>query len=94
MVSFLAEKDSHKKGIMGMGFWVWLVCYLKCTRMICLSLLKGVTIEDICKEIRALDASKATQSDDIPTKIIKNNSGSFSRFFQGNFDNAIEISTF
>ena len=44
--------------------------------------------------MRALDASKATQSDDIPTKIIKNNSGSFSRFFQGNFDNAIEISTF
>ena len=28
---------------------------------------KLVTIEDICKEIRALDASKATQSDDIPT---------------------------
>ena len=94
MVSFLAEKDSHKKGIMGMGFWVWLVRYLKCTRMICLSLLKGVTIEDICKEIRALDASKATQSDDIPTKIIKNNSGIFSRFFLAKLNNAIETSTF
>ena len=39
--------------------------------------VKLVTIEDICKEIRVLDASKATQSDDIPTKIIKNNSGHF-----------------
>ena len=35
---------------------------------------KLVTIEDICKEILALDGSKATQSDDMPTKIIKNNS--------------------
>ena len=48
---------------------------------------KLVTIEDICKEIRALDASKATQRDDIPTKI---NSDNFSRFFQVNFNNAIE----
>ena len=55
---------------------------------------KLVTIEDICKEIRALDASKVTQSDDIPTKIIKNNSDIFSRFFQANFNNAIETSTF
>ena len=55
---------------------------------------KLVTIEDICKEIRALDASKATQSYDIPTKIIKNNSDIFSRFFQANFNNAIETSTF
>ena len=55
---------------------------------------KLVTTEDICKEIRALDASKATQSDDIPTKIVKNNSDIFSRFFQVNFDNAIETSTF
>ena len=52
---------------------------------------KLVTIEDICKEIRALDASKATQRDDIPTKI---NSDNFSRFFQVNFNNAIETSTF
>ena len=55
---------------------------------------KLVTIEDICKEIRALDASKATQSDDIPTKIIKNNPGIFSRLFQANFNNGIETSTF
>ena len=55
---------------------------------------KLVSIEDICKEIRALDASKATQSDGIPIKIIKNNSNIFSRFFQANFNNAIETSTF
>ena len=38
---------------------------------------KLVTIEDICKEILALDASKATQSNDMSTKIIKNNSDIF-----------------
>ena len=41
-----------------------------------------------------LDASKATQSDDIPTKITKNNSDIFCRFFQANFNNAIELTTF
>ena len=56
--------------------------------------LKLVTTEDICKEIRALDSSKATQSDDLPTTIIKNNSDIFSTFFQANFNNAIETSTF
>ena len=54
---------------------------------------KLVTIEDICKEIRALDALKATQSDDIPIKIIKDNSDIFSRF-QANFNNAVKTSTF
>ena len=41
---------------------------------------KLVTTEDICEEILALDVSKATQSDDMPTKIIKNNSDIFSKF--------------
>ena len=41
-----------------------------------------------------LDASKATQSDDIPTKITKNNSDIFSKFFQENFNKAIKTSTF
>ena len=53
-----------------------------------------VNIEDICKEILALDASKATQRDDIPTKIIKNNFDIFSKFFQANLNNTIQISTF
>ena len=38
---------------------------------------KSVTIEDICKEILALATSKATQSDDMSTNIIKNNSDNF-----------------
>ena len=55
---------------------------------------KLVTIEDICKEILALDASKATQSNDMSTKIIKNNSDIFSKFFQANLNNTIVRSTF
>ena len=55
---------------------------------------KLVTVEDICKEILAIDASKATQSDDMPTKIIKNNPNIFSKFFQANLNNTIETSTF
>ena len=53
-----------------------------------------VTTEDICKEIRALDALKAIQSNDRSIKIIKNNSEIFSRLFQANFNNAIETRTF
>ena len=45
-------------------------------------IFKSVTIESICKEIPALDALRATQSDDIPTKIVKNNSDIFSFFFK------------
>ena len=41
---------------------------------------KLVTIEDISKEIPALNASKPTQSDEMPTKIIENNSDIFSKF--------------
>ena len=55
---------------------------------------KLVTIGDVCKEILALDASKATQSDDMSTKIIKNNSDIFSNFFQANLHNTIETSIF
>ena len=54
---------------------------------------KLVIIEGICKEILALDASRATQSDDIPSKIIKNNSHIFSKIFS-RINNAIEKSTF
>ena len=55
---------------------------------------KLATIEDICKEISGLDASKATQSDGIPIKIIKNNFDIFSKFFQANLNNIIETTTF
>ena len=39
-------------------------------------------MENICKDMLALDASKATQSDDRPTKIIKNNFDIFLIFFK------------
>ena len=51
-------------------------------------------MEDICKEIRALDAWEAIQSDDTTTKFIKNNFDIFSRFLQANLNNTIETSTF
>ena len=45
-------------------------------------------------EIVALDALKATQRVDTPTKIIENNYKIFPIFFsQANFNNAIETST-
>ena len=55
---------------------------------------KFLTIEDICKDTLALDASKATQSNDMPTQIIKNNSDIFSKFFQASLNKTIEASTF
>ena len=55
---------------------------------------KLVTIEDICKEILALDVSKATQCNGMPTKTIKKNFDSFSKFIQANLNNTIERSTF
>ena len=38
--------------------------------------------------------AKATQSDDMPIKIIKTNSDIFSKFFQANLNNTTEKSTF
>ena len=55
---------------------------------------KVVTIEGICKEIVGLVNSKATQGNDMHTKIIKNSSDIFSNFFQANLNNAIETATF
>ena len=55
---------------------------------------KLVTIEDTCKEILVLGASKATQKNDIPTKIIQNNSDIFPKLFQAKLNNTIETSTF
>ena len=45
-------------------------------------------------QIITIDASNATQSDDIPTKIIKNYSDTFSKFFQENFNKVIETNSF
>ena len=45
-----------------------------------------VSYEDIIKEIQNLDASKACQDTDVPTKIIKNNSDIFYDFIYQNFN--------
>ena len=42
----------------------------------------------------ALNVSKATQSDDMRSKIIKKNPDIFFKFFQANLSNTIEISAF
>ena len=49
---------------------------------------------DVCTEILALDASKASQGNHIPTKITKNNRNTLSKFFQANFNNIIITNTF
>ena len=53
-----------------------------------------VTKEDVIKEINNLDASKASQEDDIPTKIIKENSDIFSNFICQSFSNMIDVYIF
>ena len=52
-----------------------------------------ITKEDVIKEIN-LDASKASQEDDIPTKIIKENSDIFSNFICQSFNNMIDVCIF
>ena len=55
---------------------------------------KLVAIEDLYKQLLALDALNATQSNEMATKIIKNNSDIFSKFFEANLNSTIETSTF
>ena len=53
-----------------------------------------ITKEDVIKEIKNLNASKASQEDDIPTKIIKENSDIFSNFIYQGFNNMIDVCIF
>ena len=46
------------------------------------------------KETNNLKTNKATQSIDIPTKIIKKNSDIFGRFIFGNYNNCLSYSIF
>ena len=56
---------------------------------------KLVTIKMFVRKYQlSFDASKATQSDDIATIIIKNDFDNFSKFFQANLNNTIETSIF
>ena len=51
----------------------------------------NITKEDVIQEIKNLDATKASQKDDIPTKIIKENSDVFSNYIYNSFNNMIDI---
>ena len=53
-----------------------------------------VSYEEALKEIQKLDASKACQDTDVPTKIIKSNSDIFGDFIYQNFNDAIENDMF
>ena len=46
------------------------------------------------KEILKLDVNKASQSSDIPIKILRENSDYFSNFLCNSFNNSIKLSTF
>ena len=53
-----------------------------------------ITKEDVIKEIKNLDVLKALQEDDIPTKIITENSDIFSNFIYQSFNNMIDVCIF
>ena len=55
---------------------------------------RHVSLDEITKEIKRLDAKKACQDTDIPTKVIKNNSDIFADFFFLNLNNCITSSVF
>ena len=50
--------------------------------------------DEIMKEINNLKTNKATQSTDIPTKLIKENSDIFGDFIFGNYNNYVSYSIF
>ena len=55
---------------------------------------RKVTLTEIINEIKNLDESKATQSNDIQTKVIEENCDIFATFITENFNNMIENSVF
>ena len=55
---------------------------------------KNVSLRDVKEVTREIDASKASQLLDIPTKIIKQNADIFSEFFFVNINHSINHSTF
>ena len=56
--------------------------------------MRKVTLTEIINEIKNSDESKATQSNDIPTKVIKENYDIFATFNTENFDSMTENSVF
>ena len=55
---------------------------------------RKVTLTEITNEIKNLDESKATQSNGIPAKVIKENYDIFAAFITENFNSMIENSVF
>ena len=53
-----------------------------------------VSYEEVLNEIRKLQTTKTTQQNDIPTKILKENSEVFARYFHKNINFCIENSIF
>ena len=51
-----------------------------------------VSYEEVLKEIKNLQTAKTTQQNDIPTKILKENSEVFARYFYENINFCIENS--
>ena len=56
--------------------------------------LSYVSYEEVLNEIRKLQTTKTTQQNDIPTKILKENSEVFARYFHKNINFCIENSIF
>ena len=50
--------------------------------------------KQIKKEILRLDINKASQSSDIPIKVLKENTDIFGKFLCNSFNNSIKLSTF
>ena len=59
-----------------------------------LFLFTGIDKEEILKEILNLDASKACQDTDVPTKILKENADIFADFLHASFNEFVKKSEF
>ena len=64
------------------------------TRSVSVFTFNHITKEDIMKEIKYLDVSKASQENDNSTKIIKENADIFSNFIYQSFNNMINVCIF
>lgn len=54
----------------------------------------GVSVKGIFKEIKMISTKKANKSNDIPTKILKQNADIFGDYTYSIFEKCIETSTF
>ena len=86
--------DPRMKAIMKYRFHPSIVAIKKnCNSGLSFS-FSQVERHEIMKEINNLNTNKATQSTDIPTKLIKENSDIFGDFIFGNYNNCVSSSIF